>query len=191
MIPVKVDQLMLSPVGFAVILGAIDGERSLPIVIGASEAQSIAIWLNEVKAPRPLTHDLMKNVLDFLECRLMRIEIHTLKDSTFYANLILEENGGEMKMDARPSDAIALALRCGAHLAVAESVMDEAGVVFPKEELDEQGKQATDELTAKRTQESLEALNTNLKTAIAEERYEDAAKLRDEIRSINSTNTDN
>jgi bifunctional DNase/RNase len=188
MISVKVDQLLLSPVGFAVILKAIDDERSLPIVIGASEAQSIAIWLNHVEAPRPLTHDLMKNVLDFLECRLMRIEVHDLKNNTFYADLILEQNGEERKMDTRPSDAIALALRCGAHLSVSEAVMDKAGVVFPEEDMKEN---AEGSFSSGNNIDSLEALNTNLESAIKEERYEDAAKLRDEIRRIESTHTDN
>ena len=86
MITVKVDKLFLSNMGFVVLLKGEDDERSLPIFIGAAEAQAIAIHINNVQMPRPMTHDLLKSVLDYLECRLLRVEVCELKEGTFYAN---------------------------------------------------------------------------------------------------------
>lgn len=135
MIAVKVDQLFLSNVGFVVLLKGEEDERSLPIFIGAAEAQSIAIATNDLKIPRPLTHDLLKNILDQQECRLHRVEIRDIRNGTFYARLILERDTITMDMDSRPSDAIALALRAGAPIFVAEDVMNEAGQVLDPETL--------------------------------------------------------
>jgi len=88
-LPVRVEQLFLSNMGFAVLLKGED-DRALPIMIGAAEAQAIALCINRVEVPRPLTHDLFKNVLDQLDCRLVRMEVCDLKDGTFFARLILE-----------------------------------------------------------------------------------------------------
>ena len=186
MIPVKVDQLFLSNLGFVVLLKGDDDARSLPIFIGAAEAQAIAIRINGVEVPRPLTHDLMKNVLDYLECRLMRIEVCGLKEGTFYANLVLERDGSEMKIDARPSDAIALALRFSAPIFVDPAVMEEAGKVLDKtEQAAEPNKKPHKELSP------IESLERQLDRAVTEERYEDAARLRDEIKRLKSTHTEN
>ena len=135
MIPTKVEQLFLSNMGFVVLLKGADDERSLPIFIGTAEAQAIALRINNVNVPRPLTHDLLKNVLDYLECRLLRIEVCDLKEGTFYARLILGRDGMEMPIDSRPSDAIALALRFEAPILVEPRVMQEAGRVFDEAEL--------------------------------------------------------
>jgi len=178
MIPVKVDQLVLSNVGFVVLLKAKKSSRALPIVIGPAEAQAIALRLNGVETPRPLTHDLLKNLLDFLECRLLRIEVCDLKEGTFFALLVLERDGERMKMDCRPSDAIALALRFGSSIYVSERVMQEAGRQVEGEDVAESGKtygKSGVKLSP------LEALDGELKRAVKEERYEDAARLRDEI----------
>ena len=99
---------------YALILGESGGRRRLPIIIGGFEAQAIAIELEKMKPARPLTHDLFKNVLDCMECRLMRVVIRDVVESTFYAVLVLEHDGVETEIDARPSDAIALGLRCSA-----------------------------------------------------------------------------
>lgn len=194
MIHVKVEQLLLSNVGFAVILKGIEDERALPIVIGAAEAQSIAIFINKVDMPRPLTHDLFKNVLDFLECRLIRIEVHKLENGTFYANLVLEQDGKELMMDARPSDSIALALRCNAQIYVHDGVMDEAGIILAdQEDAEKVGKPINDldDLPDAEETSPLEKLKRDLRKAIEEEHYEDAAKLRDEIKKVEKSQTEN
>jgi len=198
MIPVKVDQLFLSNMGFVVLLRSQNDERSLPIFIGAAEAQAIAIRLNGVEMPRPLTHDLLKNLLDFLECRLMRIEVCDLREGTFYANLVLERDGIPMEIDCRPSDAIALALRCGAPIFVAREVMDEAGRVFePPEEEPEDVKRAKEPPKEPKQPKQpkqpslLETLTRELEKAVAEERYEDAARLRDQIMHLKNQNSGN
>lgn len=190
MIPVKVDQLFFSNMGFVVLLKSEEDKRSLPIFIGAVEARAIALQINKVKVPRPLTHDLMKNILDYLECRLKRIEVCDLKEGTFYARLILERNGDEIEMDSRPSDAIALALRNTAPIYVDERVMDEAGSVFDEIE-SIKAESSSDEKGKGKEESPLESLKKRLETAVQEERYEDAAKLRDEIKRLKESNTEN
>jgi bifunctional DNase/RNase len=105
---------------YALILKEVNGERRLPIIIGAFEAQAIALQLEGVRAPRPMTHDLLKNVIEALDSNLVEVCIHDLRDGTFYAYLLLDD--GHVEVDARPSDAIALALRCGAPIYVSEEV---------------------------------------------------------------------
>lgn len=192
MIHVKVDQIFLSNMGFVVLLKGLHDERSLPIFIGAAEAQAIAIHLNGISVPRPLTHDLLKNVLDFLECRLMRVEVCDLADGTFFARLNLDRDGVAMELDSRPSDAIALALRFSAPIFVAEKVMDEAGRVFEQTETGatvvEPGKERH---KPEQKLSPLQTLEKNLEHAIREERYEDAARLRDEINRLKSTHSKN
>lgn len=190
MIPVKVEQLFFSNMGFVVLLKGKNEERSLPIFIGAAEAQAIAIHINRIDVPRPLTHDLFKNVLDYLECRLKKIDVCDLKDGTFFARLVFERDGVEMEMDSRPSDAIALALRFGAPIYVAEEVMDEAGRTFTEAELGGAAEQkATTPKEKPKKLTPMEELKKRLEEVVKEERYEDAAKLRDEIRRLE--NTDN
>jgi bifunctional DNase/RNase len=198
MLSVEVTQLFLSNVGFVVLLKGDEDERSLPIFIGAAEAQSIAIYINRVDMPRPLTHDLLKNTLDFLECRLMRIEICDLKEGTFFARLILDRDGVLMTMDCRPSDAIALALRCKSPIFAARHVVEEAGRVFEDEDVsdgteDGSGKAPEGGWAKKPSHEKspLESLKAELDQAVKDERYEDAARLRDEIQRWENTHTEN
>jgi len=195
MIPAKVEQLFLSNMGFVVLLKGAEDERSLPIFIGAAEAQAIALRINNVNVPRPLTHDLLKNVLDYLECRLLRIEVCDLEDGTFYARLILGRDGAEMPIDSRPSDAIALALRFDAPIFVEPKVMQEAGRVFNEAELQppkqKPGEAQKKTPTPKKELTPLEQLEAELDKAVKEERYEDAAKLRDDINRLKSSHTDN
>lgn len=194
-IPVRVEQLLLSNLGFVVLLKSDEDERTLPIFIGAAEAQAIAIKLNQVEVPRPLTHDLLKNILDFLEYRLKRVEVCDLREGTFYARLILERDGEELEIDSRPSDAIALALRFGAPIFVGERVMDEAGRVLEKNEARPEGAVAEGEKDAEEekttTLSPVEALERELEKAVQEERYEDAARLRDELRKLKDPNRGN
>lgn len=183
MIAVKVEQLFLSNMGFVVLLKSEQDDRAVPIFIGAAEAQAIAIQINGVEMPRPLTHDLLKNVLDFLECRLTRVEVCDLKNDTFYARLVLERDGESLALDSRPSDAIALALRFQAPIYVSREVMDKAGRVF-----DENAREASDPEATKQPHKKnltpVELLKLKLDKAVEEERYEDAAKFRDEIKRL-------
>jgi bifunctional DNase/RNase len=199
MIGVKVEQVFLSNMGFVVLLKGIEDKRTLPIFIGPAEAQSVAIKLNNIELPRPLTHDLLKNILDFLECRLKRVEVCDLKEGTFYARLVLEKDEQEMTIDCRPSDAIALALRADAPIFVDEDVMDEAGRVLETSgetiqevatssgsstELSKEKKVQHHPSQKKHASSPLEQLKILLEKAIQEERYEDAARLRDEIKRL-------
>jgi len=172
---------------YALILREVNGSRRLPIIIGASEAQSIALEMEGIKPPRPLTHDLMKNIIAAFGAELTDIIIDDLRDGTFYAKLNIENQ----VIDSRPSDAIALAVRYGVQIYVATAVMDEAAFV-PEEEGEEQQqppaaapqtpRQPSAPARGKTTR--LEQLNQQLKEAIEKENYEKAAALRDEIRKL-------
>jgi bifunctional DNase/RNase len=173
---------------YALILREVDGNRRLPIIIGQAEAQSIALEMEGIKPPRPLTHDLMKNIIGALGAELSDVVIDELRDGTFYAKLNLDNQ----QIDSRPSDAIALAVRYGVQIYVATSVMDEAAFV-PEEEDEEQqqnpparqqAKQKPPEKQPVTKQSKLEQLHQQLKEAIEKENYERAAMLRDEIRKL-------
>jgi uncharacterized protein len=122
-----------------VLLREREGERYLPIWIGASEAAAIALSLQGVQTPRPMTHDLMKNLLDEVGARVERITVTALRDGTFYAEIALNAQGEVRTVSSRPSDAIALAVRIGSPIYAEEDVLDEAGrVEQPDEEQAEQ-----------------------------------------------------
>jgi len=168
---------------YALILREINGNRRLPIIIGAAEAQSIALEMEGIKPPRPLTHDLMKNIIAAFGAELTDIIIDELRDGTFYAKLNLENQ----QIDSRPSDAIALAVRYGVQIYVAAGVMDEAAFV-PEEEEEDQGPPARKRIEKQQApttkQSKLELLHQQLKEAIEKENYEKAAAVRDEIRKL-------
>ncbi len=136
MIEVTVETLQMSLVSphRIVVLREVDVERYLPIWIGPCEAEAIANRLNGVEIPRPQTHDLIVNILDALNADLLYIHINALTDNTFFARLALEVGGEQIDIDTRPSDAIAIAVRMGVPIYVAEEVMEEAGV-FPEHDL--------------------------------------------------------
>lgn len=119
-----------------VLLREVEGDRYLPIWIGAVEATAIAYEQQGVKPARPLTHDLLRDLLEALSTPLKAVEIIELRDSIFYADLLLGDSGA-IRVSARPSDAIALALRVGAPVRCAEAVLDEAGIIIPDEQEDE------------------------------------------------------
>jgi bifunctional DNase/RNase len=185
MIPVSVNSLSLSNMGFVVLLKGQKDERTLPIFIGAPEAQAIVLPLNSVKPPRPLTHDLLKSFLDVLECRVERVEVCDLQEGTFFGRIVLAFEGQELAVDSRPSDAIALALRCHVPIVVAEHVMASAGVVMKDDDEKEGNLEA--KTASKKATDPLAERQQQLQRAIQEERYEDAARLRDEIRRLSST----
>lgn len=185
MILVKVDRMFLSNMGFVVLLKGDHDARSLPIFIGAAEAHAIALWINKVEIPRPLTHDLLKNILDCVECRVHRVEITDLIEGTFYANIVLESNGVAIDVDARPSDAIALALRTGVPIYVSAAVMNESGKVFDQKNEGGEGAPSPTGVS------ELEKLKKSLDEAVLEERYEDAAGIRDKIRELEQRTASN
>lgn len=182
---------------YALILNEVDGERKLPIVIGAFEAQSIAIALEkEIKPPRPLTHDLFKNFADRFDIVVKQVIIHKLVDGVFYSSIICERDKIEEIVDARTSDAIALALRFNAPIFTYKNILDKAGIylsINPSETQNEN--EDTDNiLTPTETYDedvvvpadnysgySLKELYQKLDEAVQNEDYERAAKIRDEI----------
>ncbi len=169
---------------YALILKETNGKRKLPIIIGAFEAQSIALELEGMKPPRPLTHDLMRNIIDTFAVSLNEVCINELRDGTFYAKLTIEGLSDTQEIDSRPSDAIALAVRYGAPIFVGEEVLNEAGVVSEDEDevVEEAVKEEATEI--KKPLSKLEQLQSSLKDAIEKEDYEKAAKLRDDIRKL-------
>lgn len=175
---------------YALILKEVNGMRRLPIIIGAFEAQSIALEMEGIKPPRPLTHDLLKNVMDSLGASLNDVFINELKDGTFYAKLSLDSQ----EVDSRPSDAIALAVRYGVPIYVADKVMEEAGFVPDNDEPEKPAAPASpepeqDAEKPKIKLSRLEQLHQQLLEAVAKEEYEKAAKIRDEIQKLETRNS--
>jgi len=169
---------------YAIILYELEGKRKLPIIIGGFEAQAIALKLENIKPPRPFTHDLFKNIADAFHLHVNEIIIDELHNETFYAKVICEVNGEVHEIDARPSDAIAIAVRFNAPLFVTEEIMNEAGIKEEqKEEVEEETPvEAERKGTAKLTPDAqLIQLQSDLNDAISNENYEEAARLRDEI----------
>ena len=183
---------------YALILNEVGGDRKLPIVIGAFEAQSIAIALEkEIRPPRPLTHDLFKNFADRFDIIVKQVIIHKLVDGVFYSSLICERDKIEEIVDARTSDAIALALRFDAPIFTYKNILDKAGIylkVNPKKEDEDEDSQDSilmDELIANELEpnaprenfkgKTLQELHALLDEAVANEDYEKAAHIRDEI----------
>jgi bifunctional DNase/RNase len=168
---------------YALILKEVTGARRLPIIIGAFEAQSIALELEGIKPPRPLTHDLIKNIIETMGAGIHDVYINELKDGTFYARISFDSQ----EIDSRPSDAIAIAVRFGAPIFVAESVMEEAGFVPEADDAEKTptttGVDAPEAPSADKPKlTKLEQLELDLKEAIAKEDYEKAARLRDDIK---------
>ena len=189
MIPVKVSGLQLSNMGFVVLLRGMADKRTLPVFIGAAEAQAIAIQIDNGKVPRPLTHDLLKNVLHCVEWNVKRVIVNDLVDSTFYAKIILEHGGVQTDVDSRPSDAIALALRCSAPIYVLEKVMDQAGLLVPEDAKEKKRKSSeadSDEpVIPEMTQ--IDQLKLQIDQSVKDEDYEEAARLRDEIKKLDGS----
>lgn len=194
-IPCEILGLSSSPAtggAYAILLKEIDGKKRLPIIIGAFEAQAIALEIEGIKPPRPLTHDLLKQLTDSLGATVLEIIIDELKDNTFYAKIILEVSGFSQELDARPSDAIALAVRTQAPIYVAETVMDSAAFV-PSDESGETSNlnsipEVSDSKKPPTKEAKLAALQNKLREAIDGEEYERAAKIRDQIKNLTSEN---
>ena len=135
MIEMTIDSIRVSLMNYqrVVILKEKMADRYLPIWIGPTEADAIAVKLQGVSVPRPLTHDLLRSVVDALGARVNCIVVNDLKNDTFYAKITLDVDGGQMEVDSRPSDALALAVRVEVPIYVDESVLDKAGILLDKE----------------------------------------------------------
>lgn len=183
---------------YALILNEVDGDRQLPIVIGAFEAQSIAIALEkEIKPPRPLTHDLFKSFADRFDIVVKQVIIHKLVDGVFFSSIICERDKIEEIIDARTSDAIALAIRFHAPIFTYKNILDKAGIflnINPAENEDMEDNDAilsppetfgADEDDVSQadgySRHSIKELYDQLEAAVQNEDYEKAAKIRDAI----------
>jgi bifunctional DNase/RNase len=174
---------------YALILKEVSGPRRLPIIIGAFEAQSIALEMEGIKPPRPLTHDLLKSVIDALGGGLNDVLISELREGTFYAKLTIDSQ----EVDSRPSDAIALAVRYGVPIFVSDEVMREAAFVPQNEEekttTTPPPSSAEEKPKSKPKISKLDQLQEQLEEAIKKEDYEKAAQLRDEIKKLQARNS--
>ena len=121
-----------------VLLKTADGNRFLPIWIGHPEAAAILMKLQGASTPRPMTHDLLADVLDQLDCEVVRITVTELRENTFYASITVQQNGSEIEIDSRPSDAIAIAVRSDAPIFAAERVIEESAIEFEGEDVNEE-----------------------------------------------------
>lgn len=173
-VPVRVERVTLDTASnrFVVILRDDAYKRWLPIVVGPAEAQAIALQMEKVQPPRPMTHDLLKNILNELEVTITKVVVTKLQDNTYYAKIEFEKDNKNLKIDARPSDAIAIALRKDSLIFVEDEVLKKAAI--------------NDEITEAETskEQELNELNNQLQSAVKEERYEDAAKIRDKINEL-------
>lgn len=180
---------------YAVLLSEVHGVRKLPIVIGAFEAQAIAVAIEKVVINRPLSHDLIKNIFTIFQINLREILIDNLQEGIFYSKLICERDGQEFEIDSRTSDALALAVRFNCPIFTYEFILDTAGAIINEPESeDEEGDEEEDDYDAvlhsmksgENEPEDLSALSlTDLNEKLAEfldhEDYESAARVRDEI----------
>ncbi|NDC88970.1 MAG: hypothetical protein EB075_09235 [Bacteroidetes bacterium] len=179
---------------YALVLGEVDGNRRLPIIIGAFEAQAIALELEKIEPPRPMTHDLLREMADQLGAHIDEVMIDELRDGTFYAKIRCERAGNTFLLDARPSDAVALAVRASCPIMVSPQVLQEAGIVSEQEEKaaqeaeDDDQPVALEEEEPSRPMSHIDQIEADLAKAIEEENYEVAARLRDEIQRLRGEN---
>jgi bifunctional DNase/RNase len=182
---------------YALVLSEEEGNRRIPIIVGGFEAQAIAIELEGLTPPRPLTHDLFKNFSDSYGIRILEVNIHKLEEGVFFANILCDNGDREMTLDARTSDAIALALRFQCPIYTTEEIVEKAGIVLDFEKgsgLEGSGEEDTPEeivappeKTSKKiihpdlSDSTMEELKSMLADAVAKEDYERASLIRDEI----------
>lgn len=171
---------------YALVLAEENGDRRIPIIIGPVEAQSIAIQLEGLHPPRPLTHDLFKNMAHAFQIDLIEVIIYKLEEGIFFSELICEQNGTHIAIDSRTSDAVALSLRFKCPIYTSEEILSKAGIVIEvtdnydedslSDELDE-----NDSRNNKYELYSVKELEQLLQDAIQDEKYEVASEIRDEI----------
>lgn len=202
LVPAEVWTVAKAEQGNAVLVRPLGLDVAVPIFIAPLEAQSILIGMGSVKMPRPLTHDLLITILENLEASINRVEITALKEGTYFAKLVLEASGSEIAVDARPSDCLALAVRIKCPIYIDEAVVDEAGISVKM--VEEKSREARQEESSEQVAEGRETgplpeisplaqesemagLKKRLEAAIEEENYEEAARLRDRLRELEST----
>ena len=177
MIPVKIQKISYHHPNrsYAVILIEIEGERKLPVLVGAFEAQAIAMAMEFMETPRPLTHDLIVNLINGIDGSLSSVKIIKLEDGVFYSILdIKSEDIGHREIDSRPSDALAIAIRMHSPILVANDVMEQGALL--EDDLEEEIQ----------NEPEIELLENQLQKAIDKEDYEVAARIRDKIKEIES-----
>lgn len=171
---------------YAIVLGEQDGARRLPIVIGEFEAQAIAVAMEGMTPSRPMTHDLFKNTLLNFKIEVREIVINNLVDGIFYANLICLQDGKQVEIDSRTSDALALAVRFNCPIYTYEFILEQAGIIL-EEETEQEVQRAKNRRTERQPkpktlkESTLDELNELLEKSLEQEDYEDAAKIRDEL----------
>lgn len=174
---------------YALVLAEEDGERRIPIIIGGVEAQSIAIKLEGLEPPRPLTHDLFLSFAKSFSIELKEILIYRLEEGIFFSELVCQKGDEEVRIDSRTSDAVAIALRFNAPIYINEEIMKKAGIVLDIDSAkhEESKETPSTEMTSKQSEsnkfssKSMEELSNILHEAIESENYEMASKIRDEI----------
>ncbi len=167
--------------GNAVLVRPLGSEVAVPIFIGQLETQSILIGLGNVPMPRPLTHDLFLTMMNTIGISLERIEVTNLKEGTFFAQLLMKKDDQEISLDTRPSDALGIAVRARCPIFISEAVVDEAGI--PISSITDQAEKSEESVTDKSERERLEE---DLRFAVEKENYEEAARIRDRIRELDS-----
>jgi uncharacterized protein len=168
---------------YAVVLGEIEGNRRLPVVIGSFEAQAIAVSMEGMTPNRPLTHDLFKNTLDLFYIDLKEIIINNLLDGIFYAKLVCEKSGEVIEIDSRTSDALALAVRFKCPIYTYDYILESAGIIM-EDTAEEKGSETQlgrESKAQKLSNMTMDALSKMLEEVLAEEDYERAALIRDEL----------
>lgn len=177
MVPVKVQKISFHPPSrsYAVILTEINGERKLPVIVGSFEAQSIALAMEAMETPRPLTHDLIGLLINEIDANLVAVRITNIEDGIFYASLDINgEITGKRSIDSRPSDAIAVGLRMKAPIMISDELFEEAGL------------SESEYISSKNSDKvlSVKELEDRLQIAVDNEKYEVAAKIRDQINDL-------
>jgi len=172
---------------YVLILIEEDGERRIPIIIGGTEAQAIAIQLENLKAPRPLTHDLFLNFAQSYEIGLTEVLIYKLQEGIFYSKILCKGGEKEVELDSRTSDAVALAIRFGCPIYTTADVLAKAGIII---ELDKEDEKPRGHSSTQKANDfdsfSDQELQEMLDSAIEDELYEKASLIRDEIKKRNA-----
>jgi bifunctional DNase/RNase len=163
MVEVVIDSIRVSLISQQriVILREVDADRYLPIWIGIYEAEAIALALQDVEVARPLTWDLLKNIFSILDARIIRVEVTSLHDDTYYGNIVAEVDGRNIDIDSRPSDAIALAVRAHVPILVSRPILDSVGVI-PEKDMQETGHEVSQETDQKTESPASEINEENL-----------------------------
>jgi bifunctional DNase/RNase len=183
---VKISDISVTTVGFALIFkpAHFATNEAVPIFIGPLEAYSISNELQGIKNPRPNTHDLMINILNQLGARILRVVINDLVGNIFYATIILQYEDRILEIDARPSDSVALALRTGSPIFMHKKVFRESAVILSSDEEEVMPVVEEEKENPLKQKSRLEILQEQLQKAIEEENYEEAARIRDEIKQL-------